>query len=129
MPFYVVIADEILSRRENIFSDVVNEFSRIFSVVSHFREWKYNFPISYNQAYISLCLPKLLTPYVTLQLTSWNPLCPTNNLHLDLMSWLQDLLFFDYRCPEIDPTDPDLNLIPRVIESTVIPKLTGKILV
>lgn len=119
------LADEIFSRREKVFSDVMDDFSKIFSVVAHFREWKYNFPTSYTQAYISLCLPKLLAPYVTLQLASWNPLCPNNNVHLEKMSWLQDLLFFEYHYPETNSSDSDLHLIPRIVESTVIPKLTG----
>lgn len=105
----------------------MDDFSKIFSVVAHFREWKYNFPTSYNQAYISLCLPKLLAPYVSLQLASWNPLLAESNTRLENMSWLQDLLFFEYHSPEINSTNSDLQLIPHIVESVVIPKLRGTI--
>jgi hypothetical protein len=98
----------------------------IFSVVAHFREWKYNFPTSYNQAYISLCLPKLLAPYVSLQLASWNPLSPSNDVYLEKMQWLQDLLFFEYHSPEAISSYSDLLLIPHIVQNTVISKLTGK---
>lgn len=114
------------ANKEQVFSDVIDDFSEIFSVVMHFREWKYNFPTSYKQAYLPLCLPKLLKPYITLQLVSWNPLA--DDVCLELMPWIQDLLFFVYQGEsfDVDPSDPDLHLIPRIVETVIIPKLTGK---
>ena len=102
----------------------MDDFSKSSSVVARFREWKYNFPSSYSEAYISLCLPKLLAPYISLQLASWNPLCPNSNFHLENMLWLQDLLFFEYHYPGGVSSESDL-LIPCIVESTVIPKITG----
>ena len=118
--------DMVTSNKEEIFSDVIDDFSKLFSVIMHFREWKYNFPTSYEQAYLSLCLPKLIKPYVTLQLISWNPLSTSSSL--ELMPWMQDLLFFAYHGESfgVDSSDSDLLLIPRVVESVVIPRLTGK---
>lgn len=111
------------STRENIFADVVDDFSKIFSILMHFRGWKYNFSASYEQAYISLCLPKLLAPYVSLQLISWNPLNSSEYMKFEEMAWLRDLLFYEFN--DEYKTDSDLHLIPRVIELTVFPKLTG----
>lgn len=39
------------------------------------------------------------------------------------MAWLRDLLFYEFN--DEYKTDSDLHLIPRVIELTVFPKLTG----
>ena len=119
----VLFTDEIISQKENIFSDVIDDFSIIFLVMMHFREWKYNFSQSYNQAYISLCLPKLLAPYVSLQLLSWNPL--SHNLNFENMPWLKDLLFFEFHADETMNYDTDIYLIPRIIELTVVAKVKG----
>lgn len=121
--------DTVVSNKEEIFSDVIDDFSKMFSVVMRFREWKYNFPTSYEQAYLSLCLPKLLKPYISLQSISWSPLtCSSDGVSLEQMPWIQDLLFFMYQgnCFDVDPSDSDLHLIPRTVETVLIPKLTGK---
>ena len=126
IPSIPYCTDAVTSNSADIFSDVIDEFSKMFSVVMHFREWKYSFPTSYQQAYLSLCLPKLLKPYITLQLISWNPLISSsNNISLEHMQWVQDLLFF-VKSFDVDPSDSDLLLIPRIVESIIIPKLTGK---
>ena len=120
--------DAVTAEKEEIFSDVLEDFSKIFPVIMHFREWKYNFPTSYEQAYLSLCLPKLLKPYVQLQLITWNPLKSSPaGVSLEGMSWVQDLLFFAYQgeTQEVDSSDSDLLLLPRVVEAVVIPKLAG----
>ena len=59
---------------DKLFDDVVDEFASIFMIKAHLEKWKFQFPQSYQQAYLSLCLPKLFLPFVKLQLLSWNPL-------------------------------------------------------
>ncbi|KAJ8269833.1 hypothetical protein COCON_G00124400 [Conger conger] len=66
--------DEILKEAENIFVDVHEDFSDVRNILSKFEEWRVLFPESYDNAYISLCLPKLLTPVIRHQLIGWNPL-------------------------------------------------------
>jgi len=39
-----------------------------------FDQWKKDYPDSYSEAFIGLCLPKLFTPFVKLELVCWNPL-------------------------------------------------------
>ena len=121
---YFIAVDSLSANKEEIFGDVVDEFSRMMSVASHFQEWKFSFPTSYEQAYMSLCLPKLLKPYVTLELISWNPL--TCSESLEQMQWLRELLYFSYQEGSVDRMDPDLLLIPRIVETIVISRLTGK---
>lgn len=116
--------DALSANKEEIFGDVIDEFSRMMSVASHFQEWKYSFPTSYEQAYLSLCLPKLLKPYIALELIFWNPLTCSDSL--ERMQWLRELLFFAYQEGSVDRTDSDLQLIPRIVETIVLSRLTGK---
>lgn len=120
---FITFIDEVVGRKLQVFSDVMDEFSRVPSILMHFREWKYSFPTSYNQAYISLYVPKVIAPYIRLQLISWNPLNPHEYILVEDLPWMQDLLFFDHQkgCE-----DNDLYFIPKLIELTVIPKLNGK---
>ena len=107
-------------KKNGIFEDVMDDFSQIHLILFRFRDWKYNFSASYEQAYMPLCLPKLLAPYISLQLLFWNPLDATNHVNLKDMPWFQNLLFYD-----CNDSEPDDLLIPRVVELIVIPKLTG----
>ena len=59
---------------DKLFDDVVDEFASISLIKSRLEMWKFQFPQSYQQAYISLCLPKVFLPFVKLQLLTWNPL-------------------------------------------------------
>lgn len=112
--------DNVLSQKEEIFSDVVEDFCQVFSVLIRFREWVYHFSTSYKQAYMQLCLPKLLAPYISLHLLFWNPFDPEENVSLMEMPWFQRLLFYEYKNEASDNL-----LIPRLIEMIIIPKLTG----
>ncbi|CAB1335570.1 unnamed protein product [Coregonus sp. 'balchen'] len=65
---------EILSRSQDVFCDVQEDFWEVKKVLSRFSEWREAFSESYHSAYISLCLPKLLNPLIRHQLLGWNPL-------------------------------------------------------
>ena len=59
---------------DKLFDVVVDEFASISMIKSRLEKWKFQFPQSYQQAYLSLCLPKQFLPFVKLQLLTWNPL-------------------------------------------------------
>lgn len=59
---------------EEVFSDVVEDFSSLHEIKLRLEQWKFGSPKSYQQAYVSLCLPRLLVPLVRHQLLLWNPL-------------------------------------------------------
>uniref|UniRef100_A0A0S7EFJ8 GCFC2 n=1 Tax=Poeciliopsis prolifica TaxID=188132 RepID=A0A0S7EFJ8_9TELE len=67
------IAD-IQSRAQAVFADVQDDFCDVKKILSRFEEWRRLYSDSYHNAYISLCLPKLLNPIVRHQLLTWNPL-------------------------------------------------------
>ena len=107
---------------------MVDDFSKLSSIKEHFEGWKFNFSSSYEQAYISLCLPKVFAPFVRLQLLHWNPLDSKTSDQLEDMLWFQVLMFFGFdEGQDVDPEDKDLQLIPNLVDLVVIPKLTGKL--
>ena len=57
-----------------MYDDVLDEFCKIRKLKEQFEEWKFEHEDSYKEAYISLCLPKLFSPLVKLELIDWNPL-------------------------------------------------------
>lgn len=63
-----------LSESRTLFDDVVEEFTSVSHILSKFEDWKTNFSSDYNDAYVGLCLPKLLSPLIKLSLLDWNPL-------------------------------------------------------
>ena len=116
-----------MDQSKEVFSDVVDDFSKLSSIKEHFEGWKFNFSSSYKQVYISLSVPKVFAPYIHLQLLQWNPLDPNCSEQLEDMLWFQVLMFFGFSEGwELDPEDEDLQLIPNLVDLVVIPKLTGK---
>ena len=117
-----------MDQSKEVFSDVVDDFSKLSSIKEHFEGWKFNFSSSCEQAYISVCVPKVFAPFVRLQLLHWNPLDPDSSEQLEDMLWFQVLMFFGYsEGREVDPEDEDLQLIPNLVDLVVIPKLTGNL--
>ncbi|NXL68346.1 GCFC2 factor, partial [Chordeiles acutipennis] len=82
--------DNILEDSRKIFEDVHADFCDIRKILLKFQEWKEKFPDSYCDAYISFCLPKLLNPWIRVQLINWNPL-EQNLTDLEEMPWFRAL--------------------------------------
>ncbi|NXV41217.1 GCFC2 factor, partial [Uria aalge] len=119
--------DNVLEDSRKIFEDVHADFCDIRKILLKFQEWKEKFPDSYCDAYISFCLPKLLNPLIRAQLINWNPL-EQNFTELEEMPWFRAIEEFSdaknvYETKRDD--DPDQEVLPRVIEKTILPKITG----
>lgn len=67
-------SDELSKNVATLFDDVVDDFSQLDLIRGRFETWKKDYSDSYNEAFIALCLPKLFTPFVKLELVCWNPL-------------------------------------------------------
>lgn len=69
----------------------MEDFSEVDSVRERFEDWKQTYKDTYQDAYIGLCLPKVLNPYIRLSLINWNPLevgsysSPFSYIHLTMM--------------------------------------------
>ncbi|RUS81278.1 hypothetical protein EGW08_010952 [Elysia chlorotica] len=116
--------DSIKQTRQSLFEDVVEEFSNPESVKDHFERWKFTYGDTYREAYIGLCMPKLLNPFIRADLILWNPL-DINNEDFEDSSWFNTLIFMGYRDGEkIDRSDDDIKILPSIVDKLIIPKLT-----
>ncbi|XP_057876221.1 intron Large complex component GCFC2 [Melospiza georgiana] len=118
--------DNVLEDSRKIFEDVHADFCDIRKILLKFQEWKEKFPDSYCDAYISFCLPKLLNPLIRAHLISWNPL--ENFTELEEMPWFRAIEEFsdaENVSESKRDDDHDKEVLPRVIEKTVLPKITA----
>ncbi|XP_077865029.1 PAX3- and PAX7-binding protein 1-like [Saccoglossus kowalevskii] len=117
--------ESLLASSYSLFEDVVEEFSTFEGIKPHFEKWKHQYSDSYKEAYISLCLPKLFSPFIRLQLLNWNPLEP-HCVDIEEMRWFESLIFYGFREYDgIDKEDLDNKLMPSLVEKVILPKLTS----
>nr|XP_009936126.1 PREDICTED: GC-rich sequence DNA-binding factor 2 [Opisthocomus hoazin] len=118
--------DNLLEDSRKVFEDVHADFCDIRKILLKFQEWKEKFPDSYCDAYISFCLPKLLSPLIRIQLINWNPL--ENFTELEEMPWFRAIEEFgDAKTVSESKRDDDSDqeVLHRVIEKTILPKITA----
>ncbi|XP_027496856.1 GC-rich sequence DNA-binding factor 2 isoform X2 [Corapipo altera] len=118
--------DNVLEDSRKVFEDVHADFCDIRKILLKFQEWKEKFPDSYCDAYISFCLPKLLNPLIRVQLLSWNPL--ENLTELEEMPWFRAIEEFsdaENVSESKRDDDHDQEVLPKVIEKTILPKITA----
>ncbi|GAB5569770.1 intron Large complex component GCFC2 isoform X2 [Prionailurus iriomotensis] len=130
---------EILRDHKKIFEDVHDDFCNIQNILLKFQQWREKFPDSYYEAFISLCIPKLLNPLIRLQLIDWNPLktlniCQGNTFLLSFsffyglkqMPWFTSIE--EYMASSMEDSKKedgsDKKILSAIINKTVIPRLT-----
>ncbi|KAL6969811.1 hypothetical protein U1Q18_029524 [Sarracenia purpurea var. burkii] len=118
--------DLLLQTAEQIFSDAAEEYSQLAVVIEKFERWKRDYSSSYRDAYMSLSVPAIFSPYVRLELLKWDP------LHEDIdfinMNWHS--LLYSYGIEDennINPDDADANLVPKLVEKVAVPILHHEI--
>lgn len=127
----------------------MEEYCTVRGILSKFELWRETDIDAYTEAYVSLCLPKIISPIIRLQLVTWNPIMvlylfffTTNrsiivitNIELFMQEsadiertkWYNTLLLYAIDSKETEESlkrDPDVRLVPSTIEKVVIPKLT-----
>nr|XP_003219082.2 PREDICTED: PAX3- and PAX7-binding protein 1 [Anolis carolinensis] len=115
--------DRILKESSKVFEDVLENFSSIDCIKSQFEAWRSKYLSTYKDAYIGLCLPKLLNPLIRLQLLTWNPL-EGKCQDFESMLWFESLLFYGCEENDQDKDDADVSLLPTIVERVLLPKLT-----
>ncbi|KGN52046.1 transcriptional repressor ILP1 [Cucumis sativus] len=119
--------DLLLQTAEQIFSDAAEEFSQLSVVKQRFEAWKRDYSATYRDAYMSLSIPAIFSPYVRLELLKWDPLHESADF-FD-MNWHS--LLFNYGMPEdgsdFAPNDADANLVPELVEKVALPILHHEI--
>ncbi|KAH6805409.1 hypothetical protein C2S51_030240 [Perilla frutescens var. frutescens] len=116
--------NQLLQVADKIFSDAAEEYSQFSVVVERFEKWKKGYASSYRDAYMSLSIPAIFSPYVRMELLKWDPL----HEDADFIDMKWHSLLFNYGVPEDDgmngeDTDTDANLIPELVEKLAIPIL------
>lgn len=84
---------------------------------------------AYKEAYVHLCLPKIMSIYVRALMISWTPFEPDYYEDIDKMSWYHPLAMYARTSGESEESlrkDLDVFLIPTVVEKIVVPKLSSK---
>lgn len=119
--------NQLLQYADKVFSDASEEYSQLSAIKERFERWKRDYASTYRDAYMSLSVPAIFSPYVRLELLQWDP------LHEDVdffdMKW--HLLLFDYGKPEdgsdFTADDADANLVPELVEKVALPILHHEI--
>uniref|UniRef100_A0A3Q3QDA0 GCF C-terminal domain-containing protein n=1 Tax=Monopterus albus TaxID=43700 RepID=A0A3Q3QDA0_MONAL len=115
---------DILLQSQAVFSDVKEDFCNVKKVLSHFEEWRGSYSDSYHNAYISLCLPKLLNPIIRHQLLPWSPLKDVSG-DFENLPWFTALETFCHGHGHEELENTDRQTLSNVIEKTVLPKITA----
>ncbi|KAK2971528.1 hypothetical protein RJ640_017897 [Escallonia rubra] len=119
--------DRLLQFAEKSFSDAADEYSQLSMVKEKLERWKKDYFSSYNDAYMSLSVPEIFSPYVRLELLKWDPLHEDS----DFINMKWHSLLFTYGLPEDESTisqeDADANLVPALVEKVAIPILHHEI--
>ncbi|XP_030637997.1 intron Large complex component GCFC2 [Chanos chanos] len=115
---------DILKRSRDIFADVQEDFFNVKKILSRFNEWRVSFPDSYNNAYISLCLPKLLSPLIRHQLIGWNPL-KVEGEDFEALPWYSAVETFCHGQGFEESEKMDRKTLPGIIEKAILPKVQG----
>ncbi|XP_047972328.1 transcriptional repressor ILP1-like [Salvia hispanica] len=117
--------NQLLQVAAKIFSDAAEEYSQFQVVVGKFEKWKKDYATSYRDAYMSLSIPAIFSPYVRLELLKWDLL----HEDADFMDMKWCSLLFNYGLPEDqngkngEDADDDANLIPELVAKVALPIL------
>ena len=104
--------------------DVVEEFSVLSNVMGRLQTWRKEDQESYNSAYVSLCLPRIFSPLIRLEMLFWDPLGKVSSLpSYDWFSTLATFALSQEDKFQQWETDPDRNLISSCCEKVILPRL------
>lgn len=108
-----------------VFEDVTDDFCEIPVILERFESWRLRDRSTYTDTYFSLCLPKIVGPMIRLKLLTWNPLDETC-VDFEKMDWFEAIMKYGFDENETESSladDPDVRLVPTLIEKIILPKL------
>lgn len=111
---------------EDLFENASDEYCKIENVLSKFEVWRITDMESYREAFVSLCLPKIVGPMIRLKMIVWYPL-DEKYQDIDKMEWYSICMRYGWKQEETEESlgrDPDVRFVPTLIEKIVLPKLT-----
>ena len=72
-----------------LLEDTLADFAEVRNVRQRFYEWQSTHPASYNDMYLSLCVPTLLSPLVRVRMLTWRPWIDGS---LERQGWYSELV-------------------------------------
>lgn len=131
--FYLfkLISAQIKSDSALIFDEVVEEYCELPQILQKFDEWKKKDLSAYKETYVHLCLPKIASIFIRSQMIMWTPFEPDYYEDIDKMKWFHPLMMYgrsNEETEELLRRDPDVFLVPTVIEKIILPKLSSKLI-
>ena len=118
------VRSDVESQARLAMEDVVEEFSVLGNVMERLQSWRQGDQESYSSAYVSLCLPRIFSPLIRLEMLFWDPLSKISAM--SSYGWFSTLATFalseDDKFQQWE-TDPDRNLISSCCEKVVLPRL------
>ncbi|KAK4786948.1 hypothetical protein SAY86_010781 [Trapa natans] len=119
--------DLLLQTADQIFDDTAEEYAKLSEVKERFEKWKRDYSSTYRDAYMSLSILNIFSPYVRLELLKWDPLHEDSDF-FD-MKWHS--MLFNYGLSEdassMNTEDADANLVPSLVEKVALPILHHEI--
>ncbi|KAB0798165.1 hypothetical protein PPYR_09158 [Photinus pyralis] len=109
---------------QEVFEDVVDDYTSVANILIRFEQWRETDMNTYTDAYATLCLPRIVGPLIRLNLIFWDPL--SESVELEKLEWYRTLALYGLHDDETEAAlskDPDINLLPTIIEKIIIPKL------
>jgi len=126
MATFSKIKKDVESQSMMVMEDVVEEFSVTGRVMERLQEWRSTDYESYQSAYVSLCLPKIFSPLIRLQMLFWSPF--STNINVSEFQWYSTLATYSISQDETFSkfeADADRNLLSSCCEKILIPKLVN----
>lgn len=117
--------DQLEAEVKEVFDDVIDDYSSVANILIRFEQWREADLTAYTEAYATLCLPRVVAPLIRLHLIFWDPL--NDSVELEKMEWYRTLALYGLHDDETERSlarDPDINLLPIVVEKLILPKLT-----
>ena len=71
---FKLFSAELREAASVVFVDAVDEYCRVEKIVARFVDWVAVDEKSFTDAYIQLFIPKLLSPFIRLEMLFWNPM-------------------------------------------------------
>lgn len=116
-----------------VFDDVSEEYCQLELILEKFSEWKKKDLNAYKESFFHLCLPKIIVIFIRWHLIMWNPLEKCEGIDscsivqdIDKMEWFHALAMYgkvENETEEKLKNDPDVFLIPTIIEKAILQKL------
>ncbi|KAL7071860.1 hypothetical protein ACQ4LE_008846 [Meloidogyne hapla] len=122
--FYSETQSSVEQGAKDLFFDTEDDFCQVQFIISRILKWLAIDEDSFEKAYVSLCLPKLLGPFIRLQMLNWRPL-KNDSPPLHSFPWYKHLLLAGLDNSGLENIEHSVlvQLIPNVVEKVIFPKI------